>query len=1144
MRCHACGAELVAGKPFCPACGTSVALACRSCGATLQPGFRFCPDCGTPVAASGQGPDPAPASPREDPLARLLRRMPAGLAHKVRAAQGAIEGERKVVTVLFCDLAGSTAIAEGLDPEEYRGLLERYLEVAFREIYRLEGIVNQLAGDGLMALFGAPVAHEDAPQRAVRAALGIQEALARLNEELRATRGLELRARIGVHTGPVVVGTVGNDLKMDYTAVGDTTNLAARLEALAGPGGILVSEATHRLVRGFFEVRAAGPFEVKGRREPVTAYAVLGYGSAETPLAVARARGLTPFVGRDEELAQLEACHARLSAGGAQVVSVVGEAGSGKSRLLYEFRERRAREGTVFLEGRCSSIRQAAPYHPFMAMFRQHFDLRAGEPTEVACAKVSARAHVDLDRLEQMYPRLFRFLCVSTGAEANLPADELKQESFDALARLVLAEAARAPVALLIEDLQWIDEPSRELLETLTGRLADARVLVLLSERPDSTTTWHTRSPFTRIVLRRLRDDHVAAIVRGVVGVPVPAELERRLVAKADGSPFFAEEMTRALLEDGSLVREGGEARLTRRVEEVPIPGTVQEVIAARLDRLPPPAKRVVQVAAVLGRQFSGAQLAELLAGEGIDVPRALGELEQRGLLHRKSARSADELRFGESLTQEVAYEGLLHRQRRQLHERVGLLLETAPEDGGAERWALLAYHFSRSDSRAKTVAALLEAARESERLPSWRAALDFYRRAWDVAEVGASEEAGGDGPFHRAVLQATRGLCRVSAIFGASDRAESERAGERGRALAEALQETEALAELCYFHGVITMLGEPDQFARGLALAEEGLAVAERAGLRVPTMMRIASGLAVNYVLDGRWELADRASGGVLAELEQEGHRDRPSDLYLGSCWIRASVLLQSDALDAAVALAAETHDRARRAPNRTVTGGAAVTLAQVHLLRGEYAEARRWADESLDVAEAIANLAMLPAAAAVALLARQALGEPIAGERHGDAIERGVAAGNSLQTNVRFVADALIAAGNPGRVERLLAALLANRAGGRLREAVLATAVGQLLAWSGRFAEAQRALARAMTLAETLGARTVFVAAVLADAELAVTRGERPPSQARLAQARAACQELCLGHYEPRVARLVDGDVRPASAGGWGGGVTAPRA
>jgi class 3 adenylate cyclase/tetratricopeptide (TPR) repeat protein len=1122
MRCTACGAELIAGKKFCPACGAPAPTTCTRCGATLAPEFRFCPDCGQEVA----GRAPAGAAV-ENGLARFARHMPEGLVHKLRAAQG--EGERRLVTVLFCDLAGSTAIAERLDPEEYRELLDRYLEVAFREIYALEGVVNQLAGDGMMALFGAPVAHEDAPQRAVRAALAILEALEALNESLRAERGLELSARIGIHTGPVVVGAVGNDLKMDYTAVGDTTNLAARLESRASPGTILISEATSRLVHGFFAVRPTAPLVIKGKREPIVAYEVLGRSTAATPMTIAVARGLTPLVGRHEELEQLEATFRRLDRGAAQVVAVLGPAGSGKSRLLYEFRRQQAAEGTVFFEGRCSSIRQAVPYHPFMSMFRHYFDLVPGEPAAVSCEKVSRKVGVHHDRLEATYPVLFRFLCLTIGEPSPPPADELKQESFDALARLVLAESQRAPVVMAIEDLHWIDEPSRELLENLTARLAGAPVMVVVTERPDGHAAWRVRGPFTQLALRRLSNADVAAIIGAIAGGPLPGELEARLVTKAEGSPFFAEEMIRGLLEEGILVRENGTCRLTRPVDEIPVPGSVQEVLAARLDRLDADAKRVVQVAAVLGRQFERGQLVQVLDAEPIDVARALAELEERGLLHRKSALSQDEYRFGESLTQEVAYAQLLHRQRRQLHERIALLLEKSPGEGGAARSALLAHHFARSDNRRKTVEALLRAAEDAEQLPSYTAALDFYRQAWEVAEAG--EVAGSDDFFRRAALQATGALCRLGAIFGAPDRIEADRAGRRGLELAQALGDTEAMARLSYFHGALMMLGDPEDLAKGLALAERGLALAQQAGLSVGAM-RISQGLAINYALDGRFDLARRAIDWGLEEMDRGNHRRQLPDLYLGARWIRDSVLLLSDDLDGAVEHAVETHALAVKRPNRTVRSGTAITLAQVCFLRGDYAEARRWAEESLEIAEAIANVGALAGAGAIALASRVELGERGPAERYLAAIDRGLEAGESMQRNFRFVGNAFVAIGDTVRAERLLQTLRRSRGGGRLREAFTATSLGELLMWLHREEEAEQAFVHAITLAEAIGARSTLAAALLGAAELAAARGATDESERRLDRARAIVDEMRLGHYLGRVQALATGSVAAAVA------------
>src|SRR2546426_4546782 len=328
-------------------------------------------------------------------------------------------------------------------------------------------------------------------------------------------------------------------------------------------------------------------------------------------------------------------------------------------------------------------------------MMKHHFGIIPGDSAVVAGDKVRVKLGKNADHLERFYPALSRLLGLHAGDEPVPAPEEVKRESFEAVTRLVLGASERAPVVVLLEDLHWIDDPSRELLESLVGRVAAAPVMVLVTHRPDDRAAWRARGALTQVVLPRLSDEHVRTIVRAVAGGPLPEQLERLLVAKAEGSPFCAEEITRSLIEEGYLAQNGGGRKLTRPLEEIRIPGTVQEVIAARLDRLSPPAKRVVQVAAVLGRQFRRDQLTALLAGEDIDVEHELGELEQRGVFHRKHLLAADEYRFGESLTQEVAYEGLLLKQRRQLHERVGLLLEAEPAEMTAERSALLAHHLA-----------------------------------------------------------------------------------------------------------------------------------------------------------------------------------------------------------------------------------------------------------------------------------------------------------------------------------------------------------------------------------------------------------------------------------------------------------------
>ena len=1131
MQCSSCGTELIPGKRFCHACGTRVVVTCPQCKAAVEPGFRFCPDCGFQLASRGNGataPEaaaaPAADGPAADRLARLTNHIPESLAEKIRATAGTLSGERKLVTVLFCDLVGSTAIAERLDPEEYRDLLERYLELAFAEIYRFEGIVNQLAGDGLMALFGAPIAHEDAPERALRAALAIVQRVKGLRPQgasQLATADAGLSLRIGIHTGPVVVGAVGNDFKMDYTATGDTTNLAARLQALAAPGAVLVSEATYRLVRGLFVFRDAGPLTVKGKSEPVMAYEVLRATAPTAPIEIAAERGLTPLVGRDQELAQLGACFERLSGNLAQVVAVVGQAGSGKSRLVYEFKQRLADTNATIFEARCSSLSQMTPYAPWVNMLRQYFDITPGDVASCACEKIALRVQTMDPQLDYINPFLCHILAMPTDGISDLPADELKRGTFEAVAKLVVSASRRAPVVMIIEDLHWIDESSREMLELAVTELCAEPVMLVITHRPDYEPSWHTRAAFTQLNLHALSDDQTTAIIRSLAGGRPPLELEQRILVKAEGNPFVAEEITRALVEDGDLVAGNGELHLRRPAAMIPMPDTLQELIAARLDRLGPQAKRVVQVAAVLGRQFHRAQLAQLLDGEEISLDVTLEELQRRGVIHRKDVLSREEFRFGESVTQEVAYEGLLLKQRRQLHERIGALIEGTGGEAGPERSMLLAHHYARSDNREKALEALLRAARDAEAVPSFAAAVGLYRQAWEMADAALTSLPGADDRLRRCALEAAVGLCRGVVLYDTPDRGSFEHAAVRGRELAEAFRDTASVAALYTFQGM-RMSNDRERFGDGVAFVEKGLALARQSGLDT-TPLSISRALGWNYLLDGRFELAQRTYDWVVSELQEKEGAARPSDLHISSRWMRDVVRYWSDDLDAAMAGLTETHELAVHAPNRTIQSASAGSRALIHFSRAQYADAQRWAERGIAVGQAIGNMGSLRTATVVALATRVALGDLTIAPAEVDLIEQGLKAGGNLLLNIGMITDAFLALDDLEHAERF-ARLAQERAAGRLRQLLSAIAMGDVLARRGsaRWDEAHRWYDEATQLAETLAAQSALAAARLGSAELAAARGDHDTSAAAVAQARAISQHLGLPRYMARAERI----------------------
>lgn len=1128
MLCTVCGTGLLPGKQFCHNCGATAEPGCVKCGAPLQLGFRFCPDCGTPVPGPATL-DPPPPSPRPatptgwvptfavaSPPSPEERPVGETSAQRIQAQRSSIEGERKLVTVLFCDLAGSTALAERLDPEEYRELLDEYVALCFREIYRFEGIVNQLAGDGVMALFGAPIAHEEAPQRAVWAGLGILVALGELNERLLRQRGIELQARIGIHTGPVVVGNVGNDLKMDYTAIGDTTNLASRLESLAIPGTMLVSEDTYALVRGFFDMKPVGPFNVKGKASRVVAYEVQRGRAVAHKFAIAAERGLTPLVGRDQELAQLEGCYERVKGHLPQVVQVIGETGAGRSRLVHELKERLAPEPTIF-EARCAALNQRVPYFPWATMLHQYFGLGDDDTIERAREKIEQQlARIDLNDGRNA-DFLMRLLSLSEGSD-DLPVDDVKRATFEAIGNILYEESQRAPVIVIIEDLHWMDDASREMLERAVGELCRTRVMVIVTHRPELRPLYQTQAALTVINLRRLTDDAAAKIISAIASGPVPPELERLILSKSEGSPFFTEEITRSLLEGGAIEKDSGAYRLTRSVDEISIPSTVQEVIAARLDRLALDSKRVLQVAAVMGRQFSREQLKRILEGDGIDVDRALDDLEARGIIHCKNLFTNDLYRFGESLTQEVAYEGLLLRQRRQLHERIGFLLEATPCERSAERSALLAHHFANSDNIERAAEALLQAAHDAEKVPSFRSAARFYRDAWEILR---RDERATSGPLGERAVDSALGLVRMAVFYNAASPSETEPISEVAERIAQAIGEKEKELSLRAYRGMLMISGGRGRFDDGLKLIEQTLATASLSGSLLPGMSR---GAAWAYMIDGRFELARRTIEGAIREMEVLP-KYHGSDIYVGGHYLRDRILFFSDDYEAARRAALATHEMAIQAANRTVQGGSAATLAMVHLARGEYTEARRWADRSIELSRVTGNTLVRIVESAIVVLCKVAAGEMKATSKLADAIDGMLIEGELLLAPQTMVA-ALVAT---GEVDAALgfAQRAYDRASGRLRQTFAAVALAEAIRFHDGTASARALLhyQEATDLAHQIGARSSLAIAQLGIAEILVARGEIERARPHLAEVFEICTTIGMTRFLPRTRDLLSG-------------------
>jgi class 3 adenylate cyclase/tetratricopeptide (TPR) repeat protein len=642
---------------------------------------------------------------------------PGHLVEKVLTSRSAVEGERKQVTVLFTDVSGFTAMSERLDPEEVHDIMDRAFEVVLGAVHRYEGTINQFLGDGVMALFGAPIAHEDHPHRAIRAALAIQLGLQPLRDDVRRAHGMEFRVRIGLNTGLVVVGAIGSDLRTDYTAVGDTTNLAARLLNVAQPGQIVISESTRRLTEGFFTVEDLGEFTVKGKTAPVHAYAATSEVVGRTRLEVSRERGLTALVGREGELQRLRQAFEQAAAGRGAIVLVSGEPGVGKSRLLYEFLHRLEGTGAFELEGTCLSHGRSMPYHPILEVLRRYFGMAVGMTNDAVRERIRQTL---ADIPEQDDPDaaslIAHFLGVSVPAEllARLTGSPLKARTLQVLRRVLLGASRARPLVLVIENMHWVDGSSEEFLGELVPHLPASRVLLVLSTRPGYEAPWSGTVPMPTIPLEGLDAEEVQRMIRSLLGAErVAVSLLEAVVAKGAGNPLYVEEILRQLRETHGILVEDGEARLSR--VDVAVPARIHDIIASRIDRLADPLKETLQVAAVVGRTFAVPLLARLLDGQET-LAQHLDNLCTLGFVFRLGSEPHAGYGFKHALTQEVAYGSLLERRRRRYHAAAGAGLEEIHAEHLDEAVELLAHHFGLSAETEKAVDYTILAAAKAQR--------------------------------------------------------------------------------------------------------------------------------------------------------------------------------------------------------------------------------------------------------------------------------------------------------------------------------------------------------------------------------------------------------------------------------------------
>jgi class 3 adenylate cyclase/tetratricopeptide (TPR) repeat protein len=1056
MKCPRCQQESPADADFCPECGAKLAVVCASCGTANTPTHKFCKKCGKPLSVSAG-------------LAQGVSRFtspgsytPKHLADRILTSRTAIEGERKQVTVLFCDIADSTALAEDLGAEAMHRLLSRFFELALGEVHRFEGTVNQFLGDGFMALFGAPVAHEDHVRRAVAAAVSFRDRLEERSTELTGDPNKKLFVRMGLNTGPVVVGRIGDDLRMDYTAVGDTTNLAARLQQLADPGTILISGATRRQIGAHGRLEALPPLQVKGKAAPVHAYRVLGFAPRRSPLEGRWERTLTRFVGREPELRVLRDLLDEAGRGHGQVVGVVGEPGVGKSRLLYEFRLGLGGRRATYLEGHCLSYGTSVPYLPVLDILRSNCGIAdADEPAVIADKVRFATEEVGLDP-DGAVPYLLNLLGVkdSTGSVDALPPEVIKTRTLETLRQLVARGSHRRPTIFAIEDAHWIDRPSEEYFDSLVDSLPGAAILVISTYRQGYRPPWLDRSYATQLSLRPLSLSESQAVVKSVLSQEQAIDTVNDLILeKAEGNPFFIEELVRAAGEH----LPGSPA--------FPVPDTIQGVLMARIDRLPEDAKHLLQTASVAGREVPSRLLEGLWQGP---LESTVGELIHREFLYQQIKSGERVYVFKHALTQDVAYESLLHERRCILHAHVVEVVERLYADRRVDHVEQLAHHAVRGEAFECAVDYLRQAATKAHARGALREALEWLEQALEILpRLPANAENARraiDVRLHLHLpLFAMGQVPRLVMLYREAEE------------LARQINDESRLGRIVAFRGMHAWIAA--KYADALRLSREALQIATH---NHDDQVRI---LATYYLGAVHYAIGDyQAAINFLLQVVDGADTDfarRDLGLSLGSPYVLSCGWLVGCLTDLGEFTKAQYW--AERASDAADTVGQPSAQAFAYswqgmafIAKGDFGSALSWLERSVELTETLGIYAWLPAANSVYGWALASSGR---GTEALPRLERSVTSWEALGTKIylsafyRWWAEGLLFAGRVAEARAVAekAFALATQLEERGNEAHILCLLGDIAAASELldFAVAQNLYERSMKLAVELRMR-----------------------------------------------------------------------
>jgi class 3 adenylate cyclase/tetratricopeptide (TPR) repeat protein len=935
MQCPSCRHDNRIDAKFCEQCAAPLAKACTNCGSPASTTAKFCAQCGHPL------------QPVADGSSRFLSPSdytPQHLVEKILTSRAALEGERKQVTVLFADIKGSMELVVARDPEQTQTLIGPVIEAMMEAVHRYEGTVNQVLGDGIMALFGAPLASEDHAVRACYAALRMQETVKRYAEQVQQSHGTPLAIRVGLNSGEIVVRVIRNDLHMEYAAVGETVHLAARMEQVANPGSIFATANTTQLAEGYIDAKPLSSLSVKGLAEPVTAYEVIGAGAARTRLQVAVGRGLTSFVNRELEFEQLHSAQRLAEAGQAQVVAIVAEPGVGKSRLLYEFLHSRHTGGWRILQSAAPSYGHAISYLPIIELLKQYFRVGPHDAAQAIQEKVSGTIFTLDPSLQDAIPPILDLLdsLDRHNPFRSLDPSEHRRKTYQAVIRLLLTESRRQSnpdegrIIAVFEDLHWYDTLTIGLLNELVVQARDERLLLVVSYRPEYEDQWRNRPNYRQLRVYPLISENLGEFLDVLLGSDPRLEgLKSFLAERTNGNPFFVEEIVRTLIDNGVIDGGRGNFHLTTRIWNTLVPPSVQSVLAARIDRLPAVEKQLLQEAAVIGQDVSF-NLLQVISGLAEEPLRHfLEKLQSAEFIYTTQLFPDLQYTFRHSLICDVAYDGVLREHRRAVHARVVEAMERLYSDRLIDEVERLAYHSVRGELKEKAAHYLRQAGAKAAARGALQEARISFEQALGILRSLPDSSAAMEEAFEirLALRTVLRQLGEVELML-------------------EHLREAEVLAERlnddvrrCRVFSFLTLvLSNMGQVNEAAVVGARAVEIARRIG-DLPLSIITGSSLAEPYYLRGEYEQAVEIATGTLAALPSQLAHEYFGIAVPPSVFARGWLVMSLAAVGRfheATGHVAEMIELAAKTKHVHTIGWAHLTASRLHLVKGEWTKAR----------------------------------------------------------------------------------------------------------------------------------------------------------------------------------------------------------